>query len=64
MGLACEAIIIPDGCISIGAKAFANCKKLVYLQIPASVKSIAEDAIEGCDSVRIGTMPEQVLVIP
>lgn len=64
MGLACEAIIIPDGCTSIGAKAFANCKKLVYLQIPASVKSIAEDAIEGCDSIRIGTMPEQVLVIP
>jgi len=49
MNLACEAIIIPEGCTAIGARAFANCKSLTYVRIPASVKTIAEDAFEGCD---------------
>ena len=53
MGLACEAVIIPEGCTAIGARAFANCKALAYVRIPASVKTIAENAFEGCDSVVI-----------
>jgi len=53
MGLACEAVIIPEGCTAIGARAFANCKALAYVRIPASVKTIAENAFEGCDSIVI-----------
>ena len=52
-GMACEGIIVPDGCTSIGAKAFADCKSLIYIRIPSSVTDIAEDAFEGCGSVRI-----------
>lgn len=48
MGGAFEGVIIPDGCRSIGARAFAGCDKLVYIFIPASVTTIAEDAFEGC----------------
>ena len=53
MGLACEGILIPDGCTSIGSKAFANCSKLVYVRIPAGVEDIAGDAFDGCPLVRI-----------
>ena len=47
-GLPCEAVIIPDGCTSIGPRAFADCASLVYAEIPSSVISIAEDAFDGC----------------
>ena len=48
-GLSCEGVIIPDGCTTIGAKAFASCESLIYVRIPASVEDIAEDAFEGCE---------------
>ncbi|MBR1822121.1 MAG: leucine-rich repeat protein, partial [Clostridia bacterium] len=53
MGLSCQAVIIPDGCTTIGARAFADCAGLIYVRIPASVTSIADDAFDGCASVRI-----------
>ena len=57
-GAAFEAVIIPDGCESIGSRAFANCPNLVYVRIPASVMYIAEDAFEGCDQVVIDRIAE------
>lgn len=48
-----EAVLIPDGCESIGLNAFANCPELIYVRIPASVSSIAENAFEGSHKVRI-----------
>ena len=53
MNLPCEGVIVPDGCTSIGSKAFAGCDRLIYVKIPASVKYIAKDAFEGCELVRI-----------
>lgn len=50
-GIACEAIIIPDGCRTICSNAFANCKKLIYVYIPSSVTFIAEDAFVGSNNV-------------
>ena len=58
MGAAFEAVIIPDGCTSIGSRAFADCLNLVYVRIPASVTSIAEDAFEGCEQVVIERIEE------
>ena len=52
-GIGCQAVIVPDGCQSIGAHAFAECKQLIYIYIPASVISIAPDAFDGCPLVRI-----------
>ena len=57
-GAAFEAVIIPDGCTSIGSRAFANCPNLVYVRIPASVTSIADDAFEGCGQVVIDRIKE------
>ena len=47
-GMACNAVIIPEGCRSIGSRAFADCRNLIYVRIPASVTAIAGDAFEGC----------------
>ena len=52
-GLACEAVIIPDGCTTIGSRAFANCGKLIYVRIPASVTSYPNDAFQGCGNILI-----------
>ena len=38
---------------TIGSRAFANCKKLVYIHIPDSVTSIADDAFSGSTRVVI-----------
>lgn len=46
-------VVIPNGCISIGAAAFADCTELQYIVIPESVKSIADDAFSGCDRLSI-----------
>ena len=48
-----EAAIIPDGCISIGSRAFADCPNLVFVHIPKTVKAIAGDAFDGCGDVII-----------
>ncbi len=48
IGLACSAVIIPDGCREIGSMAFANCRNLIYVRIPLSVSYIASDAFTGC----------------
>ena len=52
-GVSAEIIEIPEGCASIGAKAFLNCEKLVKLYIPASVNNIAFNAFNGCDNLVI-----------
>lgn len=57
-GAAFEAVIIPEGCTTIGIRAFADCPNLVYVHIPASVTSIAEDAFEGCGQVVIDRVEE------
>ena len=47
-GCPAQVIVIPDGCIEIGAYAFADCAKLESITIPASVTKIAETAFDGC----------------
>lgn len=49
----CEAVIIPEGCITIGEKAFADCKNLLYLRLPSSIETVAEDAFDGCDNATV-----------
>ena len=44
-----QAIFVPDGCTTIGERAFADCSNLLYIRIPASVKNIPDNAFEGCN---------------
>ncbi len=48
-GLACQAVIIPDGCTSIGENAFAGCTNLLYVRIPSSVTGWPSSAFTGCN---------------
>ena len=50
-GGAFEAVVIPNGCKTIGSRAFADCEKLIYVRIPSSVAEIAADAFEGCNII-------------
>ena len=47
-----EAVIVPEGCESIGERAFAECENLVYIRVPASTY-IEYDAFEDCGEVTI-----------
>ena len=49
LNLACQAIIIPEGCTTIGENAFAGCVNLLYIRIPSTVKSYPASAFEGCN---------------
>ena len=46
-GIETEEIVVPAGCTGIGSRAFAGCGKLRLAVLPASVRSIADDAFEG-----------------
>ena len=46
MGADCQAVIIPDGCTSIGKDAFANCTRLIYVRVPESVTMIDPEAFD------------------
>ena len=48
-------VICPAGLVSIGPRAFANCKGLWNIRIPSTVQSIADDAFEGCEDFCIWT---------
>ncbi len=48
-----RAIIIPQGCLSIGARAFAGSEDLRYVVLPQSLTQVADDAFSGCDHLVI-----------
>lgn len=53
-GTAAEVIILPDGCTSVGSKAFADCDNLVYVFVPASLEGkLPDDVFDGCEGVQI-----------
>ena len=45
-----QVIILPDGCTTIGSRAFYQAPVLKYVVVPASVKSIATDGFDGLPS--------------
>jgi hypothetical protein len=52
-GSAFPCIVIGSSVTDIESRAFANCSQLHRAMIPGSVKRIAADAFEGCDSLTI-----------
>lgn len=46
-----EKVVIPDGCASIGERAFASNETLLFVSIPDSVTYISDNAFEGCSNV-------------
>lgn len=52
-GSTANVIVIPEGCTTIGSRAFAGCTDLLEITIPASVTEIAADAFSGCYGVTV-----------
>ncbi len=48
---AAEAAVLGDAVLKIGSRAFAGCANLVYIYIPDTVKSIADDAFDGINPI-------------
>ena len=51
-GAAMRVVYVPDGCISIGADAFLNCKNLTQIRLPKDC-TIDPTAFNGCDTVYV-----------
>ena len=47
-GGAFQAVIIPDGCMSIGTDAFKDCANLIYVSYPSGITGI-DEAFAGCN---------------
>lgn len=60
-GTIASAVVMPEGVISIGARAFSKCANLMEIVIPATVRNIAEDAFQGSDNVLIVSSSETIL---
>ncbi|MBE5808036.1 MAG: hypothetical protein E7317_06825 [Clostridiales bacterium] len=51
MGLFVTEIVVPEGVRIIGARAFADCARLCVLELPDSLETIADDALDGAHDV-------------
>ena len=58
LNLPAECFVLPDGCVEIGERAFADCKELTRVEIPSSVTAIAENAFEGCGEGLVVVTPK------
>lgn len=65
-GVTVTCIVLPDQVISIGAYTFADCPRLMTLEIPASVTQIGENAFANDPSLTLtvtpGTYAEQYCI--
>ena len=52
-GIDAARVEITENVVSIGPRAFADCKNLTELVIPATVQTIADDALDGSTNVTI-----------
>ena len=63
-GIAAESVEVSENVAAIEARAFADCKRLREIVIPASVKEIDDTAFDGCEGVtvygRSGTEAERI----
>lgn len=61
--LGCKTTKIPNTVTSIAEKAFASCKQLKSIFIPASVKSIGFTAFDYCEGLSSVSIPNSVVFI-
>ena len=51
MGIDAEVVLIPESCVSIGSRAFANCPNLKYVIVSdLNNIDIKEDSLEETDA--------------
>jgi hypothetical protein len=52
-GIAAQRVDVSESVVSIEKRAFADCKNLREIHIPAMVKSIDDTALAGCENVTV-----------
>jgi len=62
-GKALKEFIIPDGVLSIGARAFSDCGDMTSVTIPESVKFIGSGAFYSCNGLTGIVIPDGITVI-
>lgn len=55
-----STLIIPEGCVKVGAKAFWCCRELKRVVISGSVVEIGKWAFRGCDKLEKVVIPGSV----
>lgn len=63
-GGALEYIWLPDGIVSIGARAFYGCKSLKLIVLPNTLATIGDDSFSGCSSLRRASADRDTDVTP
>ena len=61
--IGCQNTIVPNSIISIGERAFCNCKSMTSITLPQSVKNIGYKAFHNCSSLKTITIPNSVIAI-
>ena len=56
-------IVIPDGVITIGDKAFSSCSKVVDIQLPTTLTTVGQDAFSNCSSLVKLSIPAGTLTL-
>lgn len=63
-GIAAASVEVSDNVVAIEARAFADCKNLREITIPATVQKIDDHAFDGCEGVTVygakGTAAEKI----
>ena len=54
------SVEIPEGYVSIGKRAFANCRNLERVVLPSTLKSIGAEAFAGCKMLKQIILPDAV----
>ena len=52
-GIAARRVEVSENVVSIGRRAFADCKGLREIRIPATVRKVDDLALEGCENVTV-----------
>lgn len=52
-GTDAKEVILPDSVTTIGSRAFADCSELFYVNLPANLSQIADDAFENSTGVTL-----------
>ena len=47
-----STVIVPEGVVEIGKKAFENCKEIEKVILPKGVKKISAFAFKGCNKLQ------------
>ena len=58
-----STLIIPEGCLWIGFKAFWGCERLKKVEIPKSVKKVGDRAFKDCTCLEKVVISEGVVCI-